>query len=334
VHGPSYEFAHCIVCGHSDAEVVAERDELRAEVEALWAFHEKRLLAGTPSDRLMDRVAFSEHAPIRLVRCNGCGLIYRNPVERTHELTEIYARAGPAPAAYQSLHDTQLPAVRAQARALRRVMGRPGSVLEVGSYVGAFLTAAREQGLAAEGVDVNASVNRFARAMGFAVHDGEMTGIDVGRTFDAVAIWSTFDQLADPRGVVNAASKMLRPRGVFVVRVPHGAFYARLRRSLVDAHGMQRGVIRAVLAQNNLLSFPYRWGFGVPSLRRLFGESGFEVERVRGDVLVPIADEWTRPWARVEEKWTKALMRLIARSSRRHAPWIEVYARRGGADRR
>ncbi|MDB4877541.1 MAG: hypothetical protein JWM41_3987 [Gemmatimonadetes bacterium] len=326
--GPSYEFAHCIVCSHTDAEVIAEHDDLRAEVESLWEFHEKRLRTGTPTDRLMDRVAFSEHAPVRLVRCSDCGLIYRNPVERTHELDEIYAREGPSPGALRALHETQLPALRAQAKALRSVMGRGGSVLEVGSYVGAFLAAARERGLSAEGVDINAGVNCFTRSMGFAVHDGELDSIERGRSFDAVAIWNTFDQLADPRRAVNAAAKVLRPNGVFVVRVPNGAFYGRLRPLLASSHPLQRAAAREMLAQNNLLTFPYRWGFTERSLRALLGESGFEVVQVRGDVLVPIADEWTRPWARAEEMGAKALMRFIARRSSTHAPWIEVYARR------
>ena len=43
VQGPSYEIARCAVCGHADARVIAERDVLRAELEALWAFHERRL---------------------------------------------------------------------------------------------------------------------------------------------------------------------------------------------------------------------------------------------------------------------------------------------------
>jgi len=48
---------------------------------------------------------------------------------------------------------------------------------------------------------------------------------------------------------------------------------------------------------------------------------------VRGDVLVPTGDEWTRPWARREERVVKRLLRVLA-ASPRSAPWIEVYARR------
>jgi len=40
-------------------------------------------------------------------------------------------------------------------------------------------------------------------------------------------------------------------------------------------------------------------------------------------VLVPTADEWTRPWARIEERLLKPLARPFA-------PWFEVYARKNG----
>jgi SAM-dependent methyltransferase len=308
--------------------VIVRQDDVRAEVEALWEFHERRLKVGTPPERLMDRVAFSEHAPFRLVRCNSCGLIYRNPVERQHDLADIYAREAPSPEVLRSLHETQLPALRVQATELRRVMGRGGSVLEIGSYVGAFLAAARDEGLAAEGIDINAEVNRFTRSLGFAVHDGELEDASFGRTFDALAIWNTFDQLPDPRRTLHAAAALVRPAGTVVLRVPNGDFYRKTRRKLSSSNRVARAVARALLAQNNFLTFPYRWGFTPRALEALLDQSGFDVTRIRGDVLVPIADAWTRPWARLEEMGIKAAMRVVAQRIPRAAPWIEVYAQR------
>jgi SAM-dependent methyltransferase len=323
----SYEPSRCVVCDHTDAEVVAEHDELRAEVEALWEYHQRRLRPDTPPERLTDRVAFSEHTPFRLVRCRECGLVYRNPVERAHELTEIYAREAPSPDVLRSLHATQLPALRSRARALRVLLGRGGSGLEVGSYVGAFLAAAREEGLQFEGLDINARVNAFARTMGFTVHDGELTSFSRDRTFDAVAIWNTFDQLADPRAVVNAAAKLLRPGGTFAVRVPNGEFYVALRRRFARGGWVERAAARALLAQNNLLTFPYRFGFTRDALARLLEEQGFSTREVRGDVLVPTADEWTRPWARIEETLIKRALAAVARRDGAHwAPWLDVFA--------
>lgn len=315
----AYELTGCTVCGRTDAQVVAERDDLREEVEWLWEYHERRLRPETPPEHLMDRVAFSQQPPLRLVRCVECGLVYRNPIERERELADIYAGEAPAPEVLRSLHDTQLPAMRMQAKLLREVLGRGGAGLEVGSYVGGFLAAARDYGLQFEGVDISTGINAFTRSLGFAVHDGDLASVPRERRFDVVAIWNTFDQLADPRGAVNVAHGLLSPGGILVIRVPNGAYYAE--------HRGDRSTWPA-LAQNNLLTFPYRWGFTAHSLERLLGASGFSVACQRGDVLVPIADEWTRPWAAREERDIKRALREDARQSLDDAPWLEVYAKR------
>jgi SAM-dependent methyltransferase len=325
---PSYEPARCPVCGHADAEVIAEHDDLLSEVETLWEYPQRRLRPEPPTSRLKDRVAFSQHAPFRLVRCRDCGLVYRNPVERPFELTDIYSGETPPTDVLRSLHSTQLPALRRQARTLRRVFARGGSGLEVGSYVGAFLAAARDEGLQFDGLDINSEVNAFTRSMGFTVHDGELTSFDPGRTFDMVAIWNTFDQLPDPRAAVNCASKLLRPGGVLALRVPNGAFYAAVRPRLTKGTRAVRAAARALLAQNNLLTFPYRYGFTRRALARLLSAGGFTIRRVRGDVLVPIADEFTRPWARFEETLIKRLLAAVASRGARWAPWLEVFAER------
>ena len=272
----------------------------------------------------MDRVAFSEHPPFRLVECERCGLVYRNPIERAYELDSIYADAMPSRELLQGLHDTQLPAYRAQASRLFHFLGRRGSGLEVGSYVGAFLAAAREVGVHFEGVDVNAEANAFTRSLGFTVHDGDLESLVRQQPVDAIAIWNTFDQLPDPRATANAAWRLLQPGGVFVIRVPNGEFYANLRREMTRP--FTGALARLALAHNNLMTFPYRYGFTIRSLSRLLERVGFTVQRVEGDVLVPIADEWTRRWASVEERLVKAALGFAAHRKPEWAPWIEVYA--------
>lgn len=323
---PAYELTQCIACGSKESHQIADAESVKREVELLWEFHGRRLRPTTPPERLMDRVAFSEHPPFRLVECERCGLVYRNPIERAYELDSIYTDASPSRELLRGLHETQLPAYRAQARRLWRVLGRRGAGLEVGSYVGAFLAAAREVGLHFEGVDINADANAFTRSLGFTVHDGDLESLDVRTPVDAVAIWNTFDQLPDPRGTANAAWRLLRPGGVFVVRVPNGELYAALRRAV--RRPVSGALARLALAHNNLLTFPYRYGFTIRSLTRLLGRVGFRVTHVEGDVLVPIADEWTRRWASVEERMVKLALGVVARGKPKWAPWIEIYAQK------
>jgi SAM-dependent methyltransferase len=327
MRSPAYELTRCIVCGESDCEELADGDQVRGEVEALWAFHSRRLRGGTPPEHLMDRVAFSQEPPVRVVRCRACGLVYRNPIEREFELRETYAADALDPTVLQSLFETQAASYRAQARRLTKVLGRPGSGLEVGSYVGAFLAAARDYGWQFDGLDINPHTNAFARSLGFHVQEGTLETHDTSRRYDALAIWNCFDQLADPRAAARAARRLLVDDGTLAVRIPNGAFYAALRPAVDDA-GATGAVARALLAHNNLLTFPYRFGFTRHALAQMLEECGFAVTRVHGDTLVPIADRWTRRWAAVEEWLVKRALRALARGGRLEAPWIEVYARR------
>jgi SAM-dependent methyltransferase len=331
MHSPAYELARCLVCGSAAGRELADSESMRAEVEALWAFHTRRLRAEVPPRHLTDRLAFSQHPPLRLVQCDECGLVYRNPVERAREIREAYGDDAPATDVLASLHETQWDAYRAQARRLTRaVAGRVGRGLEVGSYVGGFLAAARELGWQFEGIDVNEAASVYARSLGLPVTVGTIEALAgdsaLEQRFVAVAFWNVFDQLADPRGATVAARRLLAPRGVLALRVPNGAFYARLRPLLETPAGP---AARLLLAHNNLLTFPYRYGFTPSSITRLLDQCDFQVTQIVGDVLVPIADRWTRRWAMAEERLLKALLKPLTRldGRMRLAPWMEVYAR-------
>lgn len=322
---PAYELARCPVCAGADTRQLADHDAVRREVEALWEFHTRRLRPGTPPARLTDRVAFSQHPPFRIVECLVCGQVYRNPREREHVVEAAYAGDAPDDAVLAALFDTQLASYRAQAARLTRIARRAGSGLEVGSYVGGFLAAARDRGWRFEGVDVNAAACAFVRRRGYSVTTGDIASVPGDRRFDAVAIWNCLDQLTDPRGTLVAARRILSPGGTLAVRVPNGGLYAALRPWL--DRGAVAAPARVLLAHNNLLGFPYRWGFTVASLTRLLAATGFRVVRAVGDTLVPIADEHTRWWAAIEERALKGVMRVAARPAARAAPWFELYAR-------
>jgi SAM-dependent methyltransferase len=322
----SYELARCAVCASAESDELLSADDAKAEIEMLWEYHSRRLHPGVPADQLMDRVAFSQRAPLRLVRCRECGLVYRNPVERPTELAEIYEDVSPVADRMQALHDTQRSAYDAQATRLTEIFGRRGSGIEVGSYVGAFLAAARDAGWQFSGVDVNADTNDFTRSLGFQVDDGTIESLDPDRR-DVIAFWNCLDQLPDPAAAIRAARTHLAPGGMVAIRVPNGACYAAFRPLLGTPIG---AIAREWLAQNNLLGFPYRYGFTPTAATRLVERAGMRVEHIVGDVLVPIADRWTKRWAALEERIVKRVIGAgarIARGDRPLAPWFELYAR-------
>ena len=114
---------------------------------------------------------------------------------------------------------------------------------------------------------------------------------------------------------------------MLAVRVPNGACYAAFRPLL---NTRLAAIAREWLAQNNLLGFPYRYGFTPSAATRLVERMGMRVEHVVGDVLVPIADRWTRRWAALEERLVKRVIAAgahVSRGDKPLAPWFELYAR-------
>ncbi|HZS62352.1 MAG TPA: class I SAM-dependent methyltransferase [Gemmatimonadaceae bacterium] len=318
----TYELTPCPICGGRECTELAGRDQIRSDVERLWAFHERRLRGDTPPASLADRVVFSQHPPLRLVQCDRCAHVYRNPWERRESLASAYRSDAPSDEILRALLETQRVTFSAQARRLRRFVGAAGRGLEVGSYVGGFLAAARDVGWAFEGVDLSQRVVRFAAGAGFDVIHSEIEQVGGSKRYDAITIWNTFEQLYDSHAVLAAVRRLLKPRGVFVVRVPNGRFYVRWRARL---RGPLATIAERLLVHNNLLSFPYRQAFSDSSMHRLLADNGLAIEHVFGDTLVPIADQWTTQIGAVEERVVKRLERLTQRGWR--APWVEVYAR-------
>lgn len=324
VNDTSYEFTPCPICGAVAATQVADADDIRAEVERLWAFQGQRLDGETPVYTLMDRVVFSQRPPLRLVVCDACAHVYRNPWERRETLERAYQNAKASSVSFEQLYRTQRPAFATQARRLVATAGASGRGLEIGSYVGAFLAAMRHTSWRFEGVDISRDAVAFAADQGLTVTLGGIDDVNPGRPYDAVVVYNTFEQLYDPAAVLGSARRVLRAGGLLSLRVPNGSFYRRWRARL---RGPLAALAVRVLAHNNLLSFPYRQAFSEQSLAMLLDRAGFSPVRVVGDTLVPIADRWTTWLGTVEERGVKCLERIVHRGWR--APWIEVYATRG-----
>ncbi len=299
--------------------MLANRDEIRRELEALWQFHLRRLKTGAPIEQLFDRAIFSQDPPLQVVQCEVCGLVFRNPREREDEVIETYQDEAPSQEALASLFDEQLAFYRPRAAKLTELAGAPGNVLEVGSYVGGFLRAAHDAGWRARGIDVNAHANAYAREQGCEVRAYALHDFPAKDRYTAVALWNCFDQLPDPHAALQRVNDLLEDGGLLALRVPNGGFYARVRR-------LNPGLLRPLLAWNNLVSFPYRHGFTARSLGRLLREYGYRVIEQQADTLVSISGPYTRSWARWEERILKAGMRRLLPF--RLAPWLEVYARR------
>ncbi len=341
---PSHETDRdgCAACGATARTTILTVDAIARQLEWLEAFHRRRLKPVARERRraaLEDRAAFTQDEPRAIVGCRACGLVFRHPRRSPEAVEREYATDRYGAERLQALFAAQVEAYDAKITALGGWLGgrRRPRVLEVGSFVGGFLTAAGAAGWEVTGVDPGEEVVEFCRTRGLAVQRGTIDDVALGRaSLDVVAVWNTFDQIPTPGPTLAAAARLLRAGGVLALRVPNGRFFVDAMSRLGTDGALARRFRLLALAWNNLVGFPYLYGYSAGALDRLVAPYGFERLAAVPDTLLPLADADTRGWAVLEERAVKrACRRLWSRqiagpARLAAAPWLDVYYRRPG----
>jgi SAM-dependent methyltransferase len=336
---PQVEVVRCVVCGAGTETVVCSEDEVRAHFEYLWMFHRRRLRSGPngvpPRSALETRTDFTQHYATDIVACTECGLLCRNPRPSAQAIRRAYASEEYGARRLDDMFAANLRLYRPKVRRLRRYIDgdHAASVVEVGSFVGGFLAAGSEFGWNMLGVDVSEEMTAYCESRGLRTQRGTLADAEIEPgSLDCVAIWNTFDQLTNPESTLAAACKALRPGGCLVLRVPNGNCFRLGARWM---HRLPRGAsnwIRASLAWNNLLGFPYLYGYSPRTLDRLLARYGFQRVALHPDTLVRLSDEQTKLWASWEERLLKLSCRIAwyletlrSGSVVFTAPWFDAY---------
>ncbi len=111
------------------------------------------------------------------------------------------------------------------ARRIRQVLGpQPLRLLDVGCGSGLRLKVFREEGMAAEGIEVSERLWQYAAGqLGLPVR---RVGLDElersGERFDVVTLYSVLEHIPQPRSFLRAALRLVRSGGLLVLRLPVG----------------------------------------------------------------------------------------------------------------
>jgi SAM-dependent methyltransferase len=319
----------CPACGGLRFDVLLRPDDVVAEREWLRRFYSQRVCGDEES--LKDHVDFTQAEPTNIVLCTACGTVLRNPQPTPQALRRRYQFDDYGKRTLEQLAESERQFFRDKAEQVSPHLPECPKVVEVGSFVGAFLDAAAERGWEALGVDVGEETSNFTRDRGHTVIRSDLTEAGLERaSIDSVAIWNTFDQVSDPAALLDASRKVLKLGGVLILRIPNGLF----ERGALEARSKERRREAVLLAQayNNFLTFPYLAGYNVASLERLLHSHGFVIERVYGDTILPLSTPRTKPFAveeegRVKEHVMRLSRRIQASMGRCVFPWIDVIAR-------
>lgn len=291
---------HCPVCDSAELAPFASRERIAEELRLRQEFFAARIDGGFDRAEMKDRFDVLHNTPTAIRICESCNVLVREDDCREFE-SDPYP-----PFVMERMLRAQIDAYRAKEHWLRPMLPPGANVIEVGSYVGAFLHVAHEWGWTATGVDVGDDTARFAAAHSYPTRHASLQecGLEPA-SFDAVFIWNTFEQVDDPQALLNESRRIVRDRGLLMIRTPNAAFYT-------TEHDIES------LAWSNLLGFPHRFGFTPAALERLANKCGFHLLECRGDTYMPTMRERFTVMARKEED---DVTRAIRRAG--GAPWIE-----------
>jgi SAM-dependent methyltransferase len=324
----------CPVCLGSSFSVLRSDAELAREVQMRSQFVAERSPHPLSPGERKDLTDFFHNERAELLTCTQCTLLMRSGCE--HPPAKNYAADPYDPSAIEQVYPQYVRAFAAKERPYRSLLPKGATVVELGSHYGAFLEVAEQWGWKAIGVDVGRASTSFARSHGRTVRFGELSDCHFETaSVDGLFLWNCLDQIETPAPVLAEARRLLKPNGLLVVRTPNGLFYWLCQKMLREASLAPERAhwLWEAMAYNNLLGFPYRYGYSRATLQRLIEPFQLRVEGMLNSELLTLPLPEEPGWVVAEERQIQHGVQLLAHSVLRHeggeliGPWIEMWFR-------
>ncbi len=319
----------CPVCGGYRFTLLLSDTQVRREAALRNTFVSERLVRLPAAAERKDLTDFAHDAPACIYTCAECGLLVR---EEQKDAAAAYVEDTYDFAAIERMLPRYVEAFRAKEDAYRHVLPEGSRVLEIGPHLGAFLQVASEWGWRPEGIDIGKDTSAYLRAKGYTIHNRPIEDCAFPpSSFDGVFIWNCFDQIADPRATLAQCRQGTRPGGCLVLRTPNGRFYSACESVLANgpAAALEES-ITAGLGYENLLAFPYLYGYDSATLERLASANGYRTVDRRDSELIISPFPEVPGWMVAERKTLQTAIRNLEPLRQAESggyltgPWIEL----------
>ncbi|MEW5703857.1 MAG: class I SAM-dependent methyltransferase [Pseudomonadota bacterium] len=254
----------------------------------------------------------------KVLRCGDIAWLYPTPtLEECEALyTGNYHTARLAAASLRRVEGDMLRYFgHRMTRVVRHLGRRPESLLDIGAANGLAVRAAREAGIAADGIELSGEACEAARREhGIALIKGDLVrdALPLRPRYDVVHMNHVLEHLAEPLTYLDRIRTLLLPDGLLVVEVPQQ--FINPIDLLYRAAGLRR--------RYGLESIHHPYFYTVASLCRLMEKGGFRVERL----ATWLPDQAFHLSNRLVTKPLQGLLWVADRLARRgHV--IEVFAR-------
>ena len=176
--------------------------------------------------RITDHIA---NMPLRIVRCEHCGLIYANPRPAVRSLISTYSRM------VDEVYVEEEEGRRLSAQSILEMLKKfkkKGRLLDVGCATGFLMDEARKAGWEVSGIELSEWAVGYAKKT---LHiDTIFRGVlkNAGypdNHFDAVIMKDSIEHLTDPKSTLVEIRRVLKSDGIICVNTPNiGSFIGRI----------------------------------------------------------------------------------------------------------
>jgi len=211
-----------------------------------------------------------------VVRCAGCGFLFRHPGIRPERLGDLYSSGKYAKFLAGKYEQKRLRRYRVTMKPFGSLFesGEGRRLLDFGCGHGLFLDLAHERGFECYGVDLAADAIEAARQKPSGKHTyhgapGDVPEIAAGG-FDVITMWSVLAHLAKPVEDLTMLRRLLAPDGVLLLLTVN-AGSLKLKRQLAAWDGFTPNHL-IFFSQSSLRILLQRAGFGSVVMPPWYGE--------------------------------------------------------------
>jgi SAM-dependent methyltransferase len=169
-----------------------------------------------------------------ICKCSSCGFIFTQDSPEESEAGRYYeseeyishsdSRKGITDKAYQAVRRIML---RRKMKLIRSLTGlSKGSILDIGSGTGHFLSTMKSSGWETKGIEINTKAREYSTSkFNIDVISPEQINSLGDNSFDCITLWHVLEHFYDPDSYMREIHRMLKPQGYCFVALPNGDSY-------------------------------------------------------------------------------------------------------------
>jgi len=284
--------------------------------------------------------SFGEKKGFQLVKCENCGFITTDPLPTLDEVKAVYSKqyfvkdgSEQKGFGYQDVfsiewNEGQKQVSKLRIRIIRDLLGKQGSILDVGCANGIFLGTAIEKGWNGGGVEINQDMREVAAKI---CPKGEIFPSieEASGSYDVITMWEYLEHMRQPEDTLKNVQRLLKPQGILCLSFPNIESRTSYQKKINWEHVCPPEHLH-YWTERNISMFLSRFGFSVVGFRYFGLRWPLEANRKFGSRSNPKTPFW--PLTTILYRLCKPFYSIpvkenVPYSIRRLYEGIEVYAR-------